>query len=173
MPTQAPVECPKESYNWEVRKAQNPGHKFAWESTGNAGAVKNECAEWSRRVRSAYEVPRRILRVYRWCKRPRFGTNIIARLFREHAERWKEETGHLSSVTKMIAHPSYLRIIALAKYSTNYELERLLLNELAAEPDHWFDALTAITGENPVEPQYDFDQSVNAWIEWGHRKGII
>lgn len=93
--------------------------------------------------------------------------------FHEQVRRWKHETGHLSSETKAIAHPSYLRIIGLAKESTDHEIERLLLRELEAEPDLWFAALTAVTGENPVKPEYDFDESVEAWIAWGHKKGII
>ena len=96
----------------------------------------------------------------------------LEQLFHEHAERWKDETGHLSSITKRFAHPSYLRIIALVRYSTGNALERLLLQELSREPDHWFDALTAVTGENPVKPTHDFDAAVAAWLEWGRKKGI-
>jgi len=94
-------------------------------------------------------------------------------LFRTHADRWKMETQHSSSVTKMLAHPSYLRIIGLSRYSTGTEIERLLLEELEREPDHWFPALAAVTGEDPVQPGDDFDQAVHAWLEWGRRKGVI
>ena len=41
------------------------------------------------------------------------------------------------------------------------------------KPDFWFDALTAFTGENPVDPDCNFDESVDAWLEWGNMKGII
>src|SRR5438309_246498 len=54
----------------------------------------------------------------------------LARSFREQVERWKDETAHLASETKAIAHPSYLRIIGLAKGSAGREIERLLLQEL-------------------------------------------
>jgi hypothetical protein len=97
----------------------------------------------------------------------------LERAFREQVERWKDETGHLSSITKAIAHPSYLRIIGLAKNSTAHELERLLLHELEAEPDHWFAALSAVTGEDPVAPEDDFDDAVAAWLKWGREKGIV
>ena len=93
--------------------------------------------------------------------------------FRKLVEQWKDDTQHLSSVTKMIAHPNYLRVVGLARKSTGTEIERLLLCELETEPDYWFDALSAITGEDPVTPGCDFDQSVEAWLEWGRRKGII
>jgi hypothetical protein len=95
--------------------------------------------------------------------------------FREHVERWKNDTQHWSSVAKMIAHPSYLRIIGLASHSRTNEVERWLLQELQLEPDYWFDALTALAGEDedPVQPQDDFDGAVNAWLAWGHRKGFV
>ncbi len=93
--------------------------------------------------------------------------------FREQVDLWKNETAHLSSITKAIAHPSYLRIIGLANRSVNHEIERLLLHELESEPDHWFAALNAITGEDPVRPEDDFDGAVNAWLMWGREKGII
>jgi hypothetical protein len=100
-------------------------------------------------------------------------SEALRKAFREQVEQWKSDTQHWSSVTKMLAHPSYLRIIGLARLSTGYEIERLLLQELEAEPDHWFDALVAITGENPVKPDYDFDSSVDAWLNWGRQKGIV
>lgn len=97
----------------------------------------------------------------------------LERSFREQVERWKDETAHWSSETRAIAHPSYLRIIGLSKYSTGHELERLLLNELESEPDLWFAALRAIADEDPVKPEYDFDESVEAWLAWGRSEGII
>src|ERR1700685_2683112 len=86
--------------------------------------------------------------------------------FHECVKRWKDETGHWSSITKAMSHQSYLRIIGLSRESVDHEIERLLLHELEAEPDHWFAALTAITGEDPVKPEDDFDESVAAWLEW-------
>jgi hypothetical protein len=99
----------------------------------------------------------------------------LQRSFREHVGRWKNDTQHWSSVAKMIAHPSYLRIIGLASQSRANEIERWLLQELQAEPDYWFDALTALAGqdEDPVQPQDDFDSAVNAWLAWGRRKGFL
>ena len=103
----------------------------------------------------------------------RKGKLALEDTFRQLVEVWKSETGHLSSVTKAIAHPSYLRIIGLSKDSFEYEIERLLLCELEADPDHWFAALRAITGDDPVKPEHDFDDAVGAWLEWGKQKGII
>ena len=94
-------------------------------------------------------------------------------LFRRSVEEWKQATGHWSSITKALAHPSYLRVIGLAKVSQDEEIEQLLLRELQDEPDYWFAALTAITGEDPVKPEDDFDSAVASWIEWGRNRGII
>jgi hypothetical protein len=93
--------------------------------------------------------------------------------FRELVERWKNDTGHWSSTTRRIADPSYLRIIGLARKSTGHQLEKLLLLELQNEPDEWFDALAAITGADPVKPEHNFDEAINAWVEWGRKEGII
>jgi hypothetical protein len=100
---------------------------------------------------------------------------VLEYLFHKHVEKWKNDTQHWSSVTKMIAHPSYLRIIGLASESLEHEIERWLLRELKDDPDYWFDALTALVGdqENPVQPQDDFDGAVNAWLEWGRKKGYV
>jgi hypothetical protein len=87
-------------------------------------------------------------------------------LFHEHVERWKNETGHLSSITKMITHPSYLRIIGLGR-----EGLPLILRELRERPDHWLVALNAITGEDPAPEGARFSEAVAAWIKWGEAKG--
>jgi hypothetical protein len=99
--------------------------------------------------------------------------DVLETCLYEHIERWKADTIHLSSITKMLAHPSYLRIIGLARHFQNFEVERALLQELETEPDYWFDALAAITGEDPVQEEHDFDEAVNAWLQWGRSKGII
>ena len=106
-------------------------------------------------------------------ERRRYDTTRLGPLFSEQVETWKRETGHLSSVTRAISHQSYLRIIGLARNSSGHEIERLLLRELESEPDHWFHALAAITGEDPVEPKHDFDEAVTAWLSWGRERGII
>jgi hypothetical protein len=123
------------------------------------------------RLERGYEVARHFAKNI--AARRRNEDETLESLFREHSERWKKDTRHLSSTTKMTSHPSYLRIIGLSTQSHGHGLERLLLQELQSEPDHWFAALTAITGEDPVQPQHDFDEAVNAWLEWGRKKGII
>src|ERR1700758_1219807 len=65
--------------------------------------------------------------------------------FERLAARWREESQFMSSVTDMVMLPSYQRIIGMGR-----EAVPLLLRELERDPDNWFWALQAITGEDPV-----------------------
>ena len=185
MPTTIP-ECPKDirrDDGWVKPTRQRPTCENqtcdeVWDRSshifisGFRKAHKKPAYAWAEKVRAQYEPAKRAIRVYRWQHRPR-AESISAREFRIEAEKWKNDTMHWSSVTKMIAHPSYLRIIGLGRKFRQGEIERLILEELQNEPDHWFDALVAITGDDPVGPNDDFDASVNAWLEWGRQNGII
>ena len=90
--------------------------------------------------------------------------------FRALADQWRRETGMLSSVSQMAAHPAYQEIIGMGTAAIP-----LLLRELQENPDHWFMALYALSGENPVPPQYAgrFPKMSEYWLEWGRRKGYI
>ncbi|MEX2561314.1 MAG: hypothetical protein WD403_15430 [Pirellulales bacterium] len=50
-----------------------------------------------------------------------------------------------------------------------------LLQELENEPDYWFWALEAITGENPVpdELRGNLEEMAVAWLEWGRVHGYL
>jgi hypothetical protein len=51
--------------------------------------------------------------------------------FQRLAREWREETAHLSSMTKMVMHPKYQRIIG-----TGPAVLPLLFCELQKNPDH-------------------------------------
>jgi len=153
--------CEKRNYNWTPEMtSRETDYAYARVRAAKHG-----------RLERGYEVASHFAKNI--AARRRNENETLEKLFREHSERWKEDTRHLSSITKMISHPSYLRIIGLAGKSYGHGLERLLLQELQSEPDHWFAALTAISGEDPVKPEHDFDQSISAWLEWGRQMGII
>jgi hypothetical protein len=92
----------------------------------------------------------------------------LERIFREQADVWSKETRHLSSITKMVAHPSYRRIMGMGP-----DALPLLLRELRERPDHWFIALNAITGEDPASSASTFHQTVDAWLSWGIQRGYL
>src|SRR6476469_7931370 len=84
--------------------------------------------------------------------------------FRELANTWHKETGYKSSVQDKAMHPAYQRIIGLGQPAIP-----LILDELQTRPDHWFWALRAITGDNPVPEDQQGNIKVMAkdWLDWG------
>ena len=99
---------------------------------------------------------------------PIWETAEIEVTFLELAEQWRRETGMMSLVSKMSIHPAYQRIIGMGQ-----AVVPLILRELEQEPDHWFWALQAITGANPVksEQRGRLKQMAEAWIQWGRENG--
>jgi hypothetical protein len=89
--------------------------------------------------------------------------------FRELSARWRDETEHLSS-TDVFTHPDYQRIIGLGS-----AIVPALLRDLSRTGAHWFWALRAITGENPVpaEDAGKVRKMIQAWLAWGEARGLV
>jgi hypothetical protein len=51
----------------------------------------------------------------------------------------------------------------------------LIFSELTREPNHWFWALTSITGVNPIEAedQGDLKAMASAWLRWAQENSWI
>jgi len=81
---------------------------------------------------------------------------------------WKSGRGYESSAARMTSHPAYQQIIGMGAEAVPF-----ILNELKREPDHWFWALQAITGANPIPPnaQGDIAKMATAWVKWGKANG--
>ncbi|NER36484.1 MAG: hypothetical protein F6J93_21285 [Oscillatoria sp. SIO1A7] len=92
----------------------------------------------------------------------------LEKTFLELAEQWRYDTEMLSSITKKSNHPAYKKIISMGQ-----AVVPLILREFERYPDHWFVALVAITGENPVSREDNFKQAVEVWLQWGRDKGLI
>jgi hypothetical protein len=92
----------------------------------------------------------------------------LEQTFRSLVQGWKEERGPSSSTTELAMCPSYQRIIGLGP-----AVVPLLLRELEREPDHWFWALKAITGADPIPPESrgKVREMARLWIEWGRHQG--
>jgi hypothetical protein len=88
--------------------------------------------------------------------------------FQSHAQKWKRETFYMSSLDDMCVHPSYQRIIGMGRQAVP-----LVLRELEKEPDHWFWALTAITGQDPAQGEDSVEGAAKAWLKWGREQGYI
>jgi hypothetical protein len=157
------TDCRRREYNWDQLKA-----KRSYDYIYAGERIRKRHHDHLRGYEIAGHFADALL-----SRRNKPRASALTVLFRREVECWRRETGHLSSSTRAMAHPSYQRIIGLSRQSSGFELERLLLNELREEPDHWFQALSAITGENPVKADDNFDASVVAWLDWGRAKGII
>lgn len=94
----------------------------------------------------------------------------IQERFQRYKEDWVAKTRHLSNMGQIALIFSYQRIIGLGPKAIP-----LILLELQQETDHWFWALEAITGENPVvdKDAGDMEASADAWIEWGKENGYL
>lgn len=82
---------------------------------------------------------------------------------------WRVQRGAMSSITEAALCSAYQRIIGMGPVAVPF-----ILSELASEgdePDQWFWALKAITGEDPVsdEDRGDFLAMSHAWLDWAKR----
>jgi hypothetical protein len=70
----------------------------------------------------------------------------------------------------MAMHPAYQQIIGLDSPALP-----LILLELRRELDHWFWALKAITGQDPVPPESRgrVQKMTDAWLDWGREHGYV
>ncbi len=88
--------------------------------------------------------------------------------FKKLASQWKADTAMLSDLSQKVIHPAYQRIIGMGP-----DVIPLLLQELNQQPNHWFWALRAITGVNPVksENRGHIKRMAQDWLDWGHDHG--
>jgi len=79
---------------------------------------------------------------------------------------WKESTSMLSSITEIAMHPSYQQIIGMGPTVIPF-----ILLSMKREPNHWFWALSAITGENPIPTEHrgKIKEMSDAWFDWGKK----
>lgn len=85
------------------------------------------------------------------------------REFLEHKRQWRHATGGVSSLSVMFRHPSYQAIIRMGSRVVPFIME-----DLEQEPEHWFHALTTITGAQPVRTSDagDIVAMTRTWLEW-------
>lgn len=93
-----------------------------------------------------------------------------AQKFRGLVDTWKNETQASSSVTEMAMHPAYQQIIGMGPAAIP-----LIIRELENKPDHWFWALKAITGVDPVKPSErgKVRKMAAAWVRWAKEEGYL
>ncbi len=90
--------------------------------------------------------------------------------FRHLVEQWKEDTMGDSIGLQTLVHPAHLRIIAMGERALPW-----ILSDLEAGGGHWYAALQAISGENPVgrEDQGNGKQMRASWLRLGRQRGWV
>ncbi len=94
----------------------------------------------------------------------------LRRRFQQLVHAWKDAKVFISSGTEIALNPAYQQIIGMGK-----EALPLILEELQCEPDHWFWALKAITGEDPVASgdRGNLPKMTEAWLGWARTHGYL
>ena len=91
-------------------------------------------------------------------------------LFHTARKEWLQERPRGADLAGIISHPAYQRIIEMGQ-----DAVPLILQELQNRPDHWFPALHAITGANPVPEsvQGNLTKMTDAWLTWARENGHL
>ena len=92
----------------------------------------------------------------------------VEKTFSRLVDAWKSQRGATSSAAEMAMHPACQQIIGMGP-----EVLPLLFHEIKREPDHWFWALKAIAGVDPVPPESRgrLRAMGEAWLDWGRQQG--
>lgn len=101
---------------------------------------------------------------------------VRRKLFENLASQWRKERNPLSSnAWDNLLSPAYYRITGMGPGVVPFILEELRRELKMGEPDDWFVALWAITGENPVleESRGRLREMAKAWLQWGSQHGYI
>lgn len=93
--------------------------------------------------------------------------------FQNLVKKWRAERGVRSSINEAAMMLAYQEIIGMGENAVP-----LIIAQLKSEdddPDQWFWALRAITGENPVktEDQGNFRKMAQVWLQWAEREVYV
>lgn len=90
-------------------------------------------------------------------------------VFETLCEKWKEQTEILSSYDEIVGNIFYKKIIDMGWKAIPFIFERM-------EEDHdfWFEALTSITGHDPIDEENygDVSKMCAIWLEWARENGF-
>jgi hypothetical protein len=92
----------------------------------------------------------------------------IEQKFERLAADWHKAVAHHSSSRIRHNHPAYQEIIGMGP-----AVVPLLLRDLDINRRHWFAALAAITGADPVSEQHagNIPLMAETWLHWGRENG--
>lgn len=90
--------------------------------------------------------------------------------FFELAEQWKNETKYYSSNTDICMHPAYQQIMGFGPRVLTF-----IFIDLKHELNHWFWALSMITGIDPVphDKRGDLESMRTIWLDWAKKNSYL
>jgi hypothetical protein len=97
-----------------------------------------------------------------------YSPDQVRAIFEPLAARWEAETEFLSMTPQITGHPAYFEIVALGPPAVPLVLERLKTRTRL-----WFEALAAMTRENPAADAKTNSEAARAWLDWGRNRGLI
>ena len=94
--------------------------------------------------------------------------NSVVEKFSQLAAEWKASRNAFDSGIAMFTNPAYQQIVGMGP-----EVVPLILKDLEKNLDHWFWALKAITGKDPVPPAHRGRLKLMSkdWLRWAKIQG--
>jgi len=94
----------------------------------------------------------------------------ITQEFASLSQQWHRDTLIQSDPSAILTHAAYYRIIGMGP-----PVLPCIFRDLQAGGGHWFLALEAITGANPVPPEHQRSVSLmrQDWLLWGKSRGLV
>jgi hypothetical protein len=101
----------------------------------------------------------------------------LERRLRLQSNKWEQETAHLSSPLQRMTHPSYQAILGMGTESAESKRATIhfLLMDLKNNQRDWFQALSFLTQQNPIDVK-DYGKTskmVASWVKWGEKQGLL
>jgi hypothetical protein len=92
----------------------------------------------------------------------------VEQQFPRLAATWHQAVAHHSSSRLRESHPIYQQIIRMGP-----AVVPLLLKDLETNRRHWFSALAALTGADPIPAEHagDIPKMAEDWLRWGREHG--
>lgn len=108
-------------------------------------------------------------RVRQWVVERSTPNNVKIR-FDRLERKWLEESSHLSSINDISTLWPYQEIMAMGPVVVPH-----ILASLAEKPNHWFWALSAITGADPIpkSARGNIPAMRAAWLGWAESQGLV
>lgn len=90
--------------------------------------------------------------------------------FNRLAGQWRQKTMFMSRAADITSDFTYYQIVGLGP-----KVIPLILRQVQRGEGHWFLALRALTGDNPVKADDvgSLRKVAQTWVDWGRQRGLI